>query len=67
MLRNRMYLGEINHRDKSYPGEHAPIIDPKLFEAVQTKLTENRQERRRGVKAPTLCSWASCSTIGATR
>ena len=47
MLRNRMYLGEINHRDKSYPGEHAPIIDPGLFEAVQTKLTENRQERRR--------------------
>src|SRR5277367_1391981 len=47
LLRNRMYLGEINHRDKSYLGEHAPIIDPKPFEAVQTKLTENRQERRR--------------------
>jgi site-specific DNA recombinase len=47
MLRNRMYLGEINHRDKSYHGEHTPIIDPTLFEAVQTKLTENRQERRR--------------------
>ena len=38
-----LYLGEINHRDKSYPGEHAPIIDPRLFEAVQAKLTENRQ------------------------
>jgi site-specific DNA recombinase len=47
LLRNRMYLGEINHRDKSYLGQHAPIIDPGLFEAVQTKLTENRQERRR--------------------
>ena len=46
MLRNRMYVGEINHRDKSYPGDHAPIIDPRLFEAVQTKLTENRRERR---------------------
>ena len=46
MLRNRMYLGEINHRDKSYPGEHAPIIDPRMFEAVQAKLTENRQRRR---------------------
>jgi hypothetical protein len=41
-----MYLGEINHRDKSYPGEHAPLIDRRLFEAVQTKLTENRQARR---------------------
>ena len=46
MLRNRMYLGEINHRDKSYPGEHEPIIDGRLFEAVQAKLTENRQGRR---------------------
>ena len=42
LLRNRMYLGEINHRDKSYPGEHQPIIDEKLFDAVQAKLTENR-------------------------
>ena len=47
MLRNRMYVGEIKHRAKSYPGEHAAIIDPRLFEAVQTKLTENRQGRRR--------------------
>jgi hypothetical protein len=46
MLRNRIYLSEINHHGKSYPGEHTPIIDPKLFEAVQTKLTENRQTRR---------------------
>jgi DNA invertase Pin-like site-specific DNA recombinase len=52
MLRNRMYLGEINHRDKSYHGEHTPIIDPSLFEAVQSKLTENRQERRRRRQSP---------------
>jgi hypothetical protein len=47
MLRNRMYVGEINHRGKSYPGEHAAIIDPRLFETVQTQLTENRQGQRR--------------------
>ena len=46
MLRNRMYVGEINHREKSYPGEHAPIVDLRLFEAVQTKLSANRRERR---------------------
>ena len=46
MLRNRMYLGEINHRDKSYPGEHQPIIDEKLFEAVRTKLTHPRRHQR---------------------
>src|SRR5271169_6012525 len=46
LLRNRMYLGEINHRDKSYPGEHQPIIDEKLFEAVRARLTENLRGRR---------------------
>ena len=46
LLRNRMYLGEINHRDKSYPGEHQPIIDPALFDAVQARLDENRRGRR---------------------
>jgi DNA invertase Pin-like site-specific DNA recombinase len=45
MLRNRIYLGEINHRESSYPGEHAPIIDRDLFENVQTKLNENRIAR----------------------
>ncbi len=42
LLRNRMYLGEINHRSKSYPGEHAPIVDAALFDRVQVKLTEHR-------------------------
>jgi DNA invertase Pin-like site-specific DNA recombinase len=46
ILRNRMYLGEINHGDRSYRGEHQPIIDEKLFNAVQAKLTENRLGRR---------------------
>ncbi len=48
MLRNRMYLGELNHRECSYPGEHAPIIDPDLFDAVQARLTGNLHERRSG-------------------
>ena len=41
ILRNRVYLGEINHRDKSYPGEHQSIIAGELFDAVQSKLAEN--------------------------
>jgi DNA invertase Pin-like site-specific DNA recombinase len=41
LLRNRVYLGEINHKDASYPGEHQPIIAPGVFEAVQAKLTSN--------------------------
>ncbi len=46
MLRNRLYLGEINHRDKSYPGEHQPIIEQALFDQVQAKLDENLRGRR---------------------
>jgi site-specific DNA recombinase len=46
MLRNRMYLGEINHRDQSYPGEHQPILERALFEGVQAKLDANLRGRR---------------------
>ena len=54
LLRNRLYLGEINHRGQSYPGEHAPILDPGVFDAVQAKLDENRRgarDRHQGSKA----------------
>src|SRR5215207_7913733 len=40
--RNRVYLGELKHKGASYPGEHAPIIPPAVFDAVQEKLTANR-------------------------
>jgi TolB-like protein len=46
VLRNRLYLGEINHRDKSYPAEHVPILDNALFDSVQAKLDENKRDRR---------------------
>lgn len=42
-LKNRTYVGEINHRDKSYPGEHEPIIEKVLFDDVQAILEANRQ------------------------
>jgi site-specific DNA recombinase len=46
ILRNRVYVGELNHKDASYPGEHAAIIDAALFDAVQQKLTANRNGAR---------------------
>ena len=46
ILRNRVYLGEINHRQNSYPGEHLPIVDQGLFEEVQSILNANRQGTR---------------------
>src|SRR5207253_1496915 len=33
-----VYVGEIVHKGQHYPGEHEPILDKTLFEAVQEKL-----------------------------
>ena len=45
LLKNRMYLGEINHGQASYPGEHSAIIDRALFEAAQETLARNATAR----------------------
>jgi hypothetical protein len=42
MLRNQLYRGQIAHKGNVYEGEHAPIIDATLWDAVQSKLAENR-------------------------
>jgi DNA invertase Pin-like site-specific DNA recombinase len=46
LLRNRLYLGEVRHRNQWYPGEHNGIVPLDLWEAVQQKLTSNLNERR---------------------
>ena len=48
ILRNRMYLGEINHRGKSFPAEHEPIIEREVFDAVQNILSEKPDRHDRG-------------------
>jgi len=45
ILRNRAYRGEIVHQGQSHPGEHPPIIDPPLWDAVQMRLAGNTAER----------------------
>lgn len=46
LLKNRIYRGEIGHKGNWYPGEHAAIIDPALFDAVQALLANNTVNRR---------------------
>jgi len=48
MLQNRIYRGEIVHKERSYPGEHTPIIDPELWDAVQAQLAGNVAQRNAG-------------------
>ena len=46
LLRNRFYVGEVVYRGKVHRGEHEPIVDRALFEAVQTKLAAGATARR---------------------
>ena len=43
-LKNRIYVGEIVHRGKCYPGLHPAIIDPELFDRVQVMIASNRRD-----------------------
>src|SRR6516225_4187876 len=45
LLQNRFYRGEIVHKGQSHPGEHTPIIDQPLWDAVQAQLAVNTAER----------------------
>jgi DNA invertase Pin-like site-specific DNA recombinase len=47
LLRNRIYRGEVVHKGVAYPGEHKPIVDEELWNAVQARLSANLTERRR--------------------
>ena len=56
MLQNRIYRGEIVHKDNAYPGLHDAIVDEALWDEVQGALIENRVERmtRSTATAPSL-------------
>lgn len=51
MLNNRIYLGEIRHREQWYPGEHEPIIEHSVWNAVQSILDENPRVRGNNTRA----------------
>jgi site-specific DNA recombinase len=46
LLKNRFYIGEVVYRGDVHRGEHEPILDPALFEAVQAKLAAQAIARR---------------------
>jgi hypothetical protein len=51
ILQNRLYRGEIPHKDNSYPGEHPTIVDKPLWDEVQAVLAANRVDRATGARA----------------
>jgi DNA invertase Pin-like site-specific DNA recombinase len=48
ILQNRIYRGEIVHKSQSHPGEHPPIVDQPLWDAVQAQLAGNGVKRNAG-------------------
>jgi site-specific DNA recombinase len=46
LLKNRFYIGEVVYRGEVHRGEHEPILEPTLFEAVQAKLAAQARARR---------------------
>ena len=51
VLQNRIYRGEIVHKRQPHRGEHPPIIDQPLWDAVDAQLASNRAERNSGTRA----------------
>ena len=49
LLQNKLYLGEMPHKDQVYPGQHKAIVSRQLWETVQTQIEEQppRDTQRR--------------------
>ena len=45
LLSNPIYIGKIRHQDNVYDGEHEPIIDQELWDAVQARMADNTKKR----------------------
>ncbi|MBR0831360.1 recombinase family protein [Bradyrhizobium manausense] len=51
ILNNPVYIGDAVHKGVSYPGEHEPIIDQKLWDQVHGILKESPRKRANGSRA----------------
>ena len=47
LLRNRLYIGEIRHRDQWYAGEHKGVVPRDVWDKVQAQLSRNLKTRRK--------------------
>ncbi|WP_312733859.1 recombinase family protein [Brevundimonas sp.] len=52
MLRNRIYIGEITHKEAIYPGQHPAIIDRETFDAAHALLDQSVRRRQPGKARP---------------
>ena len=67
LLKNRIYIGEIQHHGQAYPGQYEAIVDRDLFDAVpRPDSPHNATITAAGAPAPA-CSPASCLMPKANR
>ena len=52
ILRSPIYVGDIPHRDKTFPGNHAAIITREEWDAVQRQLTSHVKGTRQPGRVP---------------
>ena len=46
LLKNRFYIGEVVYQGETNPGEHEPILERELFEAVQSRMADKKVLRQ---------------------
>lgn len=46
ILTNPVYAGRIRHHAKVYPGQHKPLIDPKVWDGIQEQLCSDAAKGR---------------------
>ncbi|MEJ2396504.1 MAG: recombinase family protein, partial [Candidatus Thiodiazotropha sp.] len=54
ILNNRIYLGEIRHKEKWYHGEHQAIVDQELWDKAHCIMTRDRTHRSADSRRKTL-------------
>jgi site-specific DNA recombinase len=50
ILQNRVYLGEVIHKDVAHPGEHAAIVERTLWDRVHRVMASNRRAASMGTR-----------------
>lgn len=53
VLKSPIYVGDIPHKERTYPGLHEAIIDRDTWERVQARLADQTQGEQRGARADT--------------
>ncbi|HXP76626.1 MAG TPA: recombinase family protein [Stellaceae bacterium] len=51
ILRNPLYVGQVQQKGQTYPGDHPGIVDPVVWDRTQAHLASNAAARRTGASA----------------